>query len=183
MSSTAWERPDPRTVWRAIESYLRHAYPPPGGASAGGAAAPTPPSAVRTRLETLRSTPEAVFYQCPVLERAGGEPGDPFPNRYSLRLGNRLYPHMKLVIDRAPDGRSYLLRADTHDSHCQPRPGSPEQAAFAELSRHNRELADRIESAWEADHLPTFKQFLRDDLARRKAGTAEGHCSTPRGTS
>lgn len=175
MSSTPWQRPDPQTVWRAIETYLRHAYPPPSGAAGGAAAAaaPTPPAAVRNRLETLRSLPDQSFYECPAFERAGGEPGDPHPNRYSLRLGNRLYPHMKLVIDRAPDGRSYLLRADTHDAHCQPRPGSPEQAAFAQLSRHNREVAEAIETAWEAEHLPTFKQFLRDDLARRTGG-AEG---------
>jgi hypothetical protein len=179
VSSTPWERPDPQSVWRAIETYLRLAYPPPGGGASGSApgpapAAPSPPAAVRSRLETLRSTPEEAFYDCPVFERTGADSGDPYPSRYSLRLGNRAYPHMKLVIDRAPCGRSYLLRADTHDAHCQPRPGSPEQAAFAQLSRHNRELADAIEAAWEADHLPTFKKFLRDDLARRKCGVEQG---------
>lgn len=177
MSSAPWQRPDPKTVWRAIETYLRLAYPAPGGAPAGDRlrAAPNPPAAVRNRLETLGSIPDESFYECPVLERAGGKPGESYPNRYSLRLGNRLYPHMKLVIDRAPDGRSFLLRADTHDAHCQPRPGSPEQAAFAELSRRNRQLAEAIEAAWEADHLPTFKKFLRDDLARRMGAAEEGH--------
>jgi hypothetical protein len=91
---------------------------------------------------------------------------------------------MKLVIDRAPDGRSYLLRADTHDAHCQPRPGSREGASFAELARQNRAVAEAIEAAWQAAGLPTFKKFLRDDLERRNApgpkpgetpGAAEKH--------
>ncbi len=76
---------------------------------------------------------------------------------------------MKLVIDRAPDGHGHLLRADTHDGHVRPAPGSRDYHAFARLMDLNREVADRIEAAWEADGLPTFKSYLRDDLARRRA--------------
>mgnify|MGYP000446834360 CR=1 FL=1 len=57
------------------------------------------------------------------------------PIRYALRLGNLSYPHMKLIIDRSPDGKGYLLRADTHDAHIQPKAGSREQAAFPLLGR------------------------------------------------
>jgi hypothetical protein len=160
---TPWQKPDPDVVWKAIEIYLKWAYAPEQGG---------PPSAVCARLDTLRSTPPDAFYDSAVLEKSGDKPGDD-PTHFSLRLGNRAYPHMKLVIDRAPDGRSFLLRADTHDAHCQPRPGSPEQAAFAELCRHNRLVAEHIEAAWEWGNLPTFKKFLRDDLARRR-GNAGG---------
>jgi hypothetical protein len=76
---------------------------------------------------------------------------------------------MKLIVDRAPDGHGYLLRADTHDAHIQPAPGSRERAAFKELMTRNHAMADAIEAAWEAQNLPTFKKFLREDLARRKA--------------
>jgi hypothetical protein len=116
-------------------------------------------------LATLHSAPEAEFFACPVFERNA----EAAPTRFSLRLGNRSYPHMKLVIDRSPDGHGYLLRADTHDGHVQPAAGSREQAAFRELAEKNRALADAIESAWDEQNLPTFKRFLRDDLARRKA--------------
>ncbi len=79
---------------------------------------------------------------------------------------------MKLIIDRSPDGKGYLLRADTHDAHIQPRPGSREQSAFADLMAMNRAVADAIESKWAEATLPTFKQFLREDLERRKAEKA-----------
>ena len=164
MTSTPWQKPEPQAVWKAIETYLKWAYDPAEGA---------PPSAVCDRLNTLRSTPPDGFYDSPVLEKSLDKQGGS-PSHFALRLGNRAYPHMKLVIDRAPDGRGFLLRADTHDAHCQPRVGAREQAAFAELCRHNREVAERIEAAWEAENLPTFKKFLRDDLARRRGAAGGG---------
>jgi hypothetical protein len=182
----SWQRPSPRIVWRAIEIYLEIAYSPladqPSGAAASSAGtssaggAEPPPSAVRARLETLKSTPNESFYDSPVFERQeapknAGEAGprDGLPQRYALRLGNRAYPHMKLMIDRSPDGQGYLLRADTHDAHIQPRSGSRDTGAFAELMKINRNIADAIEAKWEQLSLPTFKKFLRDDLERRKA--------------
>lgn len=182
MRPMTWQRPSPRIVWRAIDAYLEVAYcplPVPGpGADRGPPAGAEPtPSAVRARLETLRSTPADGFYDSPVFERQDAPrpvgdhstPRDATPVRYALRLGNLSYPHMKFIIERSPDGRGYLLRADTHDAHIQPRPGSREQGAFAELMRQNRAVADAIEGRWEQDGLPTFKKFLREDLERRKA--------------
>jgi hypothetical protein len=185
-----WQRPSPRVVWKAIHIYLGHAYDGPTTAAMeesmpddrdpyglSGLPGHTP-SAVRARLETLRSTPDETFYDSPVLERGPTAPKekDPkaLPTKYSLRLGNRSYPHMKLVIDRAPDGQTYLLRADTHDAHIQPKPGSRDYAAFQELSRINHALAEQIETAWEAAGLPTFKKFLREDLERRRAAAEQG---------
>jgi hypothetical protein len=160
-------------LWKAIHTYLSHAY---DGATAPSDNLPAEtPSAVRARLDTLRSTPDEAFYDSPVFEvtaapAATKDAKEP-PTKYALRLGNRSYPHMKLVIERSPDGQSYLLRADTHDSHVQPKAGSREAAAFAKLAQINREVADRIEGAWEVQKLPTFKQFLRNDLLRRKASS------------
>ena len=88
----------------------------------------------------------------------------------SLRLGNPWYPHMKLTIERAPDGKTSLFRADTHDRHIHVGPESPEYAAFCQMMEKNQSLASRIEAAWESGGLPTFKSFLRQDLARRQAG-------------
>jgi hypothetical protein len=76
---------------------------------------------------------------------------------------------MKLVIERSPDGSGALFHADTHDRHVQPPPDAPEAGAFAELAAKNQELSARIEAAWEEAGLPTFKRYLREDLARRKA--------------
>ena len=151
----AWNRPGVQQVWAAIEVYLRGAY--------GGAA---PPSAVRDRLASLRAAADPDFYDSPVFERDDARP----PTRYCLRLGNKIYPHMKLLIERAPDGRAHLFRADTHDKHIRPSASSREGRAFAELMKMNQQFAEAIEGEWSRQGIATFKQFLRDDLARRGVG-------------
>ena len=148
-----WEKPSAAEFWKAVEVYLAAAY---------DAALP---AAVCARIETLRAAPADTLYQSTVFEPVPREA----PVRLNLRLGNRWYPHMKLVIERSPDGRGSLFRADTHDRHIQVDPSSREYAAFRELMENNQGLASRIESAWEAGGLATFKSFLRDDLARRQA--------------
>ena len=139
-------------VWKAIDIYLSVAYT---GAN--------PPSAVRAKLETLRSLSQADFYQSPVFERDPVSAGQ----KLSLRLGNRMYPHMKLTIERSPDKAGYLFRADTHDRHACPQPGSRDYAAFTQLMENNQKIAQAIEQAWADQQLPTFKTYLREDLARR----------------
>jgi hypothetical protein len=161
-----WNKPEAPVVWRAITTYLAIAYE--GAPSAHGVPSGTP-SAVKHRLESLRLAPAADFFASPVFERDNAAN----PTRFSLRLGNRHYPHMKLVIDRAPDGHGHLLRADTHDAHCRPAPGSRDYPAFCQLMEQNRTVADQIETNWAEQGLPTFKTYLRDDLARRKAASPQ----------
>jgi hypothetical protein len=153
-----WRPPEHADLLRAIELYLSHAYPGPA------------PSGVRSRLEALRAVSPELLYRDKWFEAA---PADS-PTKLSLRLGNRFYPHMKLVIERAPDGSGALFRADTHDRHIQPAAGLPEAAAFAQLMRENQSIAQQIESAWDENGLPTFKRFLREDLARRRANLPHG---------
>lgn len=159
----SWSKPSPTKVWHAIEIYLNGAY---GGKP--------PPSAVRDRLGSLRATGEGDFYDSAVFERDAARP----PTRYTLRLGNTLYPHMKLVIERAPDGRTHLFKADTHDKHIRPKPESREFRAFAELMKSNQQFAEQIESEWARQGVATFKQYLRDDLARRAAAAASSESSS-----
>jgi len=142
--------PDSSIVFQAVDAYLHAAY--------SGEA----PIAVRSVLATLRDW-SGKFYACPVFANDGKTP----PNRYVLRLGNRCYPHMKLVIERSPDGELFLFRADTHDRHCCPPEGAPEHQAFVSLMTKNQELAQAVETAWAEAGLPTFKTWLREDLARR----------------
>jgi len=148
--------PDPAIVWRAVDAFLNVAYGGP------------PPSAVRSRLETLRALDADAFYDSPVFERRG----EGAAARIFLRLGNRLYPHMKLAIERRPDRHGYLFRADTHDSHCCPAVTSREYAAFRQLMEANQGVAQAVEAEWEREELPTFKTFLKEDLARRQIATA-----------
>lgn len=152
-----WQKPTPAEVNRAIDVYLLNAYDG------------EPPAAVRARRDALRAVSAGEFYTCAVVERDAG----PEPRRYRIRLGNQFYPHMKLVIERSPDGRRGLFRADTHDQHCCPDPSSREYAPFCQLMEMNQKVSQKIESAWERENVPTFKTFLKEDLARRKAAQAK----------
>ena len=144
------EPPDSSTVFKAIDAYIRAAYDG------------EPPISVRSVLATLRQW-SGKFYTCPVFANDGKTP----PNRYVLRLGNRYYPHMKLAIERSPDGQTFLFRADTHDRHVCPPEGAPEHDAFVALMTNNQQVLQAVETAWAGEALPTFKTWLRDDLARR----------------
>jgi hypothetical protein len=165
MTATNWSKPAIEEVFRAVEVYLQTAY-----------AGTKPPTAVMQRLETLRNMPADGFYECPVFERDA--PGKP-ATRYAIRLGNKVYPHMKIVIEPAPHGGGHLFRADTHDRHIRPSPASREYKAFCELMEHNQSVAEAIESEWARMGLPTFKQFLRADLANRARATQASQAAAP----
>ncbi|HVT81317.1 MAG TPA: hypothetical protein VHM90_11735 [Phycisphaerae bacterium] len=98
----------------------------------------------------------------------------------AVRLGQPMYPHMKLVLDPVPAGGNcqgcqFLLRVDAHDLHLHATPGTPDAAWLAAIRQSNKELSERIEGEWAAAGLPTFKEYLRKQLdARRKAGAAGG---------
>lgn len=144
--------PPPATVWRAIDTWLLIAYEG------------SVPHEVSAMLNTLRLHDPGAMFESSVFERGVGEP----PTRYALRLGNRAYPFMKLVIERLPTRDTWLFTADTHDRHICPAPDDPEHAAFTDLMAHNRALAAKIEDAWRAQGIDTFRGFLDDDLARRR---------------
>jgi hypothetical protein len=147
--------PSRQTVWEAINIYLNSAY--------DGAV----PGPVRQRLEQSRAAGED-WHACPALEKDGADP----PTRLALRLGNRFYPNMKLVIDAKPDGPGFLFRADSHDAHICPSPKSPEYAAFLNLMKNNRAVTIAIEAEWEGAGIPTAHTYLEQDLARRAVSAA-----------
>jgi hypothetical protein len=121
---------------------------------------------VNSRVQALREAEPLTIFNSAAFEK---EPKEE-PTRLALRLGNRSYSHMKLVIERSPDGRGHLFRADTHDRHILPSVGSRDYEPFRALMEQNRRIAAAIETEWESRGLATFKQYLREDLARRRAG-------------
>jgi hypothetical protein len=140
-------------VLNAVEIYLKLAY------------LADPPLLVRSQLDRLRAAGEELF-KCPVLV-----PDRPTnPARYTLRLGNQYYPHMKLVVELSPGGDRFMFRADTHDRHVCPGSSSPDYPHFCELMTKNQKLAESIERTWEGAGIPTFRAYLRNDLSRRMAG-------------
>lgn len=137
--------------WRAVAAYLRRAY----GESV--------PARVTATLDGLRALEPGALLAAGGFERCDGAGA----TRYALRLGNAVYPHMKLVLERSPRG-PWLFRADTHDLHVQLAPDDPERAAWDALRAQNRSIGEAIEAAWEAEGIPTFREFLRRDLAARR---------------
>ena len=139
-------------VQRAIDIYMNCAY-----------VATEPPVTVRSMLATLRGY-AGDFFKAPTFVK-----DDPkTPRKYTLRLGNQYYPHMKLVYELGPDGSTFLFRADSHDAHCCPPAGTPEHDAFRALMTANQQVVSAIENGWAAAKLPTFKTFLKMDLERRR---------------
>jgi hypothetical protein len=148
--------PEREQVMQAIDIYLRQAY---------GEEAPV---TVRSQMAVLR-TWGGPFFRAPVFVADDQPQG----KRYSMRLGNRHYPHMKLRIEPSPDGSRYLFRADSHDRHVCPPPSSAEHDAFRGLMEKNQVVVDAVEGAWGEAGVPTFKTYLREDLARRRGESKE----------
>lgn len=147
----------------AIDLYLQNAY------------TTTPiPTAVQERVKPIRALPP----DAPVPENLLEHETAVSRSGYALRLGQPLYPHMKLIIEDAPARPSgdpavffprFLLRVDAHDRHLHAPPGSPDAAWLASIRTSNKDLTDRIEGAWSDAHLPTFKEFLRLELQSRRS--------------
>ena len=141
----------------AIEIYMKHAYDGP------------PPVAVRDRLKSVNQQPADTLFDCKALERDLRKP----PMRFSLRLGNRRYPHMKLTVESTPDETEFFFKADTHDRHCCPPSASVEYQSYLAMTEANEALSKQIEADWAAAGIPTFREYLRNDLARRMAMAAK----------
>jgi hypothetical protein len=141
---------------QAMDLYLGVAYP------AGV------PQTVAQRIAPVQALPEGGDVPMDLLERSVPDAAC----SYALRLGQPLYPHMKLVVDPVPAGtcrgQDFLMRVDVHDLHLHAPSGSPDAAWLAGLRQSNKELKEKIESAWTAAGLPSFKEFLRQQLDERK---------------
>jgi hypothetical protein len=141
---------------RAITVYLGLAYP-------AGA-----PAALETRLAPIRALAPTDTVPEDLLEpeTSTGTHG------FALRLGQPLYPHMKLIIETTPScggANELLLRVDTHDRHLHAPEGSPDAAWLASIRASNKQLTEQIEAAWSRAQLPTFKDYLRRQLEAKRA--------------
>jgi hypothetical protein len=143
---------------QAIDLYVGIVYPNNGA-----------PPAVAERIKPLQALDPQALVPVELLER---DPANAMPS-YALRLGQPLYPHMKLVIEPAPGGAGgggeYLMRVDAHDRHLHAPPGSPDAAWLQSIRNSNKDLTERVEAAWSQAGLPTFKDYLRRQLLARKS--------------
>jgi hypothetical protein len=146
------ELPSDAIVFRAIEIYLSQAYGPG-----------MPPKGVLAQLEQLKGMAKGELLASPAVEHDVKD----VRRRHLIRLGNRFYPNMKLCVEERPDGRGWLFRADTHDRHVRPPEGSKDAEWFKDVVGQNAVLSQAIEGAWAREGIPTFRTYLKEDLARR----------------
>ena len=97
----------------------------------------------------------------------------PAVRSFALRLGNSLYPHMKLRISRPPNAEIYLFSVDAHDVFLLVPPESPDYQPLQELKKHNAVVASAIHAAWDEAGLPTERNYLRQRIQAAKS-RAEG---------
>jgi hypothetical protein len=148
--------PDRLKVLRAVELYLEHAYD----------SDVPPPRRVQGISDELRQAGEPEFFDLSIWECDCAHP----PLHRCLRLGNRVYPHMKLTLERRPDGLGYVYRVDGHDQHvrqslCSGGGNSIDALReFDHIIEEDAAIAAAIESAWERAGLPTLKRFLAAHL-------------------
>ena len=85
--------------------------------------------------------------------------------RYALRLGNRNYPFMKLVLQEHLLEGEFIFAVDTHDD-MEIKPDFPDYDAWMAVRRFNRKLKAEIEAQLASEGLATAES-LRDLVARR----------------
>ncbi len=95
-------------------------------------------------------------------------PGHPCV-RYSLRLGNRNYPFMKLLLQEHLVAGEFFFSVDTHDQ-MDIKPDYPDYEAFLAVRKFNRELKRGIEASLEAHGLDTAATLCR--LVQERKGDA-----------
>ncbi len=143
----------PAHVRRAVEIYMRHAWPPEEEQK---------PRITVEDLEGLNDLP-ALFERFETAHRDDSES----LKRYTLRLGNRRYPFMKFVVQEFLVNGEYFFSVDTHDN-LDIRPGAPDYDEWEELKAWNRELKAKIEASWDEAGLPTNSDLraLVEEVAR-----------------
>ncbi len=95
--------------------------------------------------------------------------------RYTMRLGNRNYPFMKLVLQEHLVAGEYCFGVDTHDE-MDIRPEFPDYKAWMAVQRFNSDLKKEIETRLAADGVDTSATL------RRIASDRRGVVSRSRGT-
>jgi len=80
-------------------------------------------------------------------------PGHPC-NRYTLRLGNRNYPFMKLVLQEHLIAGEFFFAVDSHDQ-MEIKPDFPDYESWMAVRRFNRELKVQIEGSFQQAGLDT----------------------------
>jgi CheY-like chemotaxis protein len=132
-------------VEKAINAYLEIAYGTQKGKGIG--------------IQVSEQNPFGVFVDETPVPR---EPGEKVLHRYSLRLGNRDYPFMKLLLQEHMARGAYYFAVDTHD-HLDIRPDFPDFEDWMRVKRSNFKLREEIEESFRGRGVPTLGS-LKDEI-------------------
>jgi CheY-like chemotaxis protein len=94
--------------------------------------------------------------------------------RYTLRLGNRNYPFMKLLLQEHLVPGEFYFGVDTHDQ-LDIKPDFPDHEQWLAVRRFNRELKLQIEQGFARaglDTAATLRRLLVGDASPGAAGTS-----------
>jgi CheY-like chemotaxis protein len=134
----------PAHVRRAIDVYIKYAYPPSCSTAPPFTSAHwMGPASIEELLQKLPRDSAC--------EIEGG-------HRYTLQLGNHRYPFMKFVLEEYLVAEEYFFTVDTHDN-LEVSPDTPDYREWLALKDYNRDLGASIEACWRMSGLPTL-----DDL-------------------
>ena len=78
---------------------------------------------------------------------------------FALRLGNRRYPFMKLVLEELLVRDKFFFTVDTHDE-LDVKETTPDYAEWLAIRDFNSGVKKRVESRWRADGIPTCADVL-----------------------
>lgn len=142
---------------RAVALYLEHAY---GGVGRPG------------RMPDLSLPADApaervlALFQKDVRDDGHGHKSV----RYAMRLGNRNYPFMKLVLQEHLVAGEFCFAVDTHDE-MNIKPDFPDYEAWVAVRRFNCQLKKEIEARFQAEGLATSAS-LREIVECRESRSA-----------
>jgi len=148
----------PDTVQKAIGCYLSIAY----GSQARGRRGPD--------LTTIEGKAAEACLSVFQKEQVEPIPGHPCV-RYSLRLGNRNYPFMKLVLQEHLLAGEFYFAVDTHDQ-MDIKPDYPDYEAWMAVRRFNRDLKRQIEDEFGRQGIDTAACLCR--AVREREAPASG---------
>jgi len=149
--------PSAENIRRAVELYLEHAFPVGAGAAA-------------QKFIPPQGFDPSDWLMSGIIEREPADERFEEVHSFALRIGNMVYPHMKLRLTRPPNEQRYILLVDTHDAFLHADAGSSDAAGLEQLKEHNATVAAAINAAWDRAGLPTEHNYLRWKIAQARAG-------------
>jgi hypothetical protein len=160
MSETAPETPlswpSSESIRKAISIYLESAY-------AGTAI----PESVHARMPHEDGSSHK-YLMGSGIERTPPSAVEADVHSFAIRLGNKVYPHMKLRISR-PEAGVWIFTVDAHDVFLNVPKSSPDYEALEALKKENARLVSEIDTAWAQAGLPTEKSYLRKKIEQARA--------------